>query len=145
MTSAKESAFLLCSVSPETVTSEIDFTSSCQENTNSFFVCLVVFEYKFPFSRSSHGSRLLLELQPLHLCSHPQKGKRVKKGAGLLSFTFTYLFSQNVDRCSCIELQKMLDSMVFILPCENYGFCFYGKKGRKCWETSLCRRITAPM
>lgn len=80
MTSAKESAFLLCSVSPETVTSEVDFTSSCQENTNSFFVCLVVFEYTVSILQVISRLKIVVRAPAIAFMFSPTERKKGEKG-----------------------------------------------------------------
>lgn len=55
-----------------------------------------------------------------------------------------YLFSQNLDMCFYKQLQGNLESVVFILDCEDYGFYYYTERGEMILgDKSLCHRIAA--
>lgn len=107
------------------------------------FVWLVVFACIISILRLSHGSRLLLELQPLNLYSHQQIGGREKEGydpsppfllislGPELRHKFLHLAAERVKKTwSLFCTMKMKDSITI-----------------EKWEEilSLCHRITAPI
>ena len=90
------------------------------------FVWLVVFACIISILRLSHGSRLLLELQPLNLYSHQQIGGREKEGYDPSPpFLLISLGPELRHKFLHLAAERVKKNMVLILYYENEGFYYY--------------------
>lgn len=106
-----------------------------EESKLIFLFVWLFLHLQFPFFRLFHGSRLLLELQPLHPHSHQQKGGRRKKGHGSsLPFSFTFLWPELKHMLLGWEAGEARKHWLYILE-KWWILSLWEKREKGHWET----------